>query len=124
MTEDRAAPIHLDLDDRFYRRVEAAPFPQHILRWRNDRAAATVGLDALDDTAWVDHFGRFAPLPGNIGARLRCVITAISSAITIMSSATGAVSCLPSCAPMTGAFWTSGPRGRARRRSRGQPTGA
>ena len=32
MTEDRAAPIHLDLDDRFYRRVEAAPFPQHILR--------------------------------------------------------------------------------------------
>jgi uncharacterized protein YdiU (UPF0061 family) len=66
MTEDRAAPIHLDLDDRFYRRVEAAPFPQHILRWRNDRAAATVGLDALDDTAWVDHFGRFAPLPGNI----------------------------------------------------------
>ena len=70
MTEDRAAPIHLDLDDRFYRRVEAAPFPQHILRWRNDRAAATVGLDALDDTAWVDHFGRFAPLPGNIGGPL------------------------------------------------------
>ncbi|MEC7440299.1 MAG: protein adenylyltransferase SelO family protein, partial [Pseudomonadota bacterium] len=70
MTEDRAAPIHLDLDDRFYRHVEAAPFPQHILRWRNDRAAATVGLDALDDTAWVDHFGRFAPLPGNIGAPL------------------------------------------------------
>ena len=53
MTEDRAAPIHLDLDDRFYRRVEAASFPQHILRWRNDRAAATIGLDALDDTAWV-----------------------------------------------------------------------
>ena len=66
MTKHRAAPIHLHLDDRFYRPVEAAEFPQHVLRWRNDRAAACVGLEGLDDSAWVDHFGRFAPLPGNI----------------------------------------------------------
>ena len=66
MTESRAAPIHLQLDERFYRPVEAAAFPQHILRWRNDRAAATVGLDGLDDAAWIDHFGRFTPLAGNI----------------------------------------------------------
>lgn len=66
MTESRAAPIHLQLDDRFYRPVEAAGFPQHILRWRNDRAAATVGLAGLDDAAWVGHFGKFTPLPGNI----------------------------------------------------------
>jgi len=66
MTETRAAPIHLQLDDRFYRQVAAAGFPQHILRWRNDRAAASVGLDGLDDAAWVEHFGRFTPLAGNI----------------------------------------------------------
>ena len=66
MNEGRAAPIHLHLDDRFYRRVEAAEFPKHTLRWRNDRAAASVGLDGLDDSAWVDHFGKFTPLAGNI----------------------------------------------------------
>jgi uncharacterized protein YdiU (UPF0061 family) len=46
--------------------VEAAAFPQHILRFRNDRAAASVGLEALDDAEWIDHFGRFQPLPGNL----------------------------------------------------------
>lgn len=46
--------------------VRPADFPRAILRWRNDRAAATVGLDTLDDAQWVDHFGRFAPLPGNL----------------------------------------------------------
>ena len=66
MTSDRAAPIHLQLDDRFYRPVDAASFPQHLLRWRNDRAAASVGLDGLDDVAWVAHFGSFTPLPENI----------------------------------------------------------
>jgi uncharacterized protein YdiU (UPF0061 family) len=46
--------------------VQAAEFPQTILRFRNDRAAATVGLDALTDAEWVAHFGRFQPLPGNL----------------------------------------------------------
>jgi uncharacterized protein YdiU (UPF0061 family) len=45
-------------------KVEAAPFPQTILRFRNDRAAATVGLDQLSDAQWTDHFGRFKALPG------------------------------------------------------------
>ena len=44
--------------------VSAADFPQHRLRFRNDRAAATVGLDGLDDSQWIAHFGRFEPLPG------------------------------------------------------------
>jgi len=44
--------------------VAPADFPQNILRFRNDRAAATVGLDGLDDAAWLAHFGRFEPLPG------------------------------------------------------------
>jgi uncharacterized protein YdiU (UPF0061 family) len=46
--------------------VAAAAFPQAILRYRNDRAAATVGLDTLTDAEWIAHFGRFQPLPGNI----------------------------------------------------------
>ncbi|WP_288418014.1 protein adenylyltransferase SelO family protein [uncultured Novosphingobium sp.] len=46
--------------------VEAARFPQHILRFRNDRWAAAVGLQTLDDEQWLGHFGRYQPLPGNL----------------------------------------------------------
>jgi serine/tyrosine/threonine adenylyltransferase len=46
--------------------VEAADFPEHRLRWRNDRAAAQVGLDTLSNDEWVAHFGRFDPLPGSL----------------------------------------------------------
>ncbi len=46
--------------------VQAADFPQTRLRWRNDRWAAAVGLAGLDDAAWLDHFGRFAPLAENL----------------------------------------------------------
>jgi len=46
--------------------VEPARFPETILRFRNDRAAASVGLDTLTDAEWIAHFGRFEPLPGNI----------------------------------------------------------
>ena len=45
--------------------VAPADFPQQILRFRNDRAAATVGLAALDDAEWRAHFARFDALPGN-----------------------------------------------------------
>ena len=56
----------LALGDAFYDPVAAAAFPQTILRFRNDRAAADVGLDALSDDEWTAHFGRFAPLPGSL----------------------------------------------------------
>jgi uncharacterized protein YdiU (UPF0061 family) len=46
--------------------VIAADFPQTRLRFRNDRAAAEVGLDSLSDDDWLRHFGRFEPLPGNL----------------------------------------------------------
>jgi uncharacterized protein YdiU (UPF0061 family) len=46
--------------------VRAEAFPQAILRYRNDRAAASVGLETLSNDEWVAHFGRFAPLPGGI----------------------------------------------------------
>lgn len=56
----------LTLGGDFYDVVSAADFPKHILRFRNDRAAAQVGLEALDDGQWIDHFGRFQPLPDNL----------------------------------------------------------
>ncbi|WCT71967.1 YdiU family protein [Sphingomonas naphthae] len=46
--------------------VEAADFPQTILRFRNDRWAKAVGLDGLSDAEWLAHFGRFAPLAGSL----------------------------------------------------------
>ncbi len=54
------------LGEPFYDVVDAARFPETRLRFRNDRAAAQVGLDKLDDAEWVAHFGRFAPLPGTL----------------------------------------------------------
>lgn len=61
-------PVYLTLGDGFGDTVEAANFPDHILRWRSDRAAATVGLDGLSDAEWINHFGRFTPLMDNIPA--------------------------------------------------------
>ena len=46
--------------------VESADFPLTILRFRNDRAAASVGLEGLSDDEWIAHFGRFRPLPDNL----------------------------------------------------------
>jgi len=53
----------LDLGPTFYDPVAPADFPATVVRFRNDRAAAEVGLDGLSDVDWVRHFGRFAPLP-------------------------------------------------------------
>ncbi|MEK4034109.1 YdiU family protein [Methylocystis sp. IM3] len=58
--------LHESLGDPFFDRVEAAPFPQTILRYRNQRWAARVGLDGLTDAEWIAHFGRFEPLPGSL----------------------------------------------------------
>jgi len=46
--------------------VEAASFPKHIIRYRNDRWAADIGLDGLDDEQWIAHFGRFTALEGSL----------------------------------------------------------
>ncbi|MDB5679438.1 protein adenylyltransferase SelO family protein [Sphingomonas bacterium] len=56
----------LELGDAFYDPVAAADFPQALLRFRNDRAAAEVGLDSLSDDEWLAHFGRFTPLSGSL----------------------------------------------------------
>ncbi len=60
----RPETIHAGLGDDFYDAVAAAEFPEHIIRHRNDRWAARVGLEALNEAEWIAHFGRFEPLPG------------------------------------------------------------
>lgn len=62
----RPDPRFPELGPEFADSVRAEAFPKTILRFRNDRAAATVGLDTLTDDEWIAHFGRFEPLPGNI----------------------------------------------------------
>lgn len=61
----RASTSHAALGPEFYDVVAAAIFPDHILRYRNQRAAKSVGLDTLSDEEWIAHFGRFQPLAEN-----------------------------------------------------------
>ncbi len=61
----RLSRAHEALGEPFFDLVTPARFPEHRVRYRNVRAAARIGLDALSDEAWVRHFGRFEPLPGS-----------------------------------------------------------
>ncbi len=63
----RPEPRFFDLGEDYGDAVRPASFPQTILRYRNDRAAAPVGLETLTDAEWLAHFGRFEPLPGQPG---------------------------------------------------------
>ncbi len=70
-------PAYLALSDGrvehgapFFDVVEPAKFPKSIVRYRNDRWAARVGLAGLEDDAWAAHFARFEPLPDNLPAPL------------------------------------------------------
>ena len=63
----RPEPRFFDLGGDYGDAVLPADFPETRLRVRNDRAAATVGLDTLTDAEWIAHFGRFEPLPGQPG---------------------------------------------------------
>ncbi|CAN5337635.1 hypothetical protein BH10PSE1_BH10PSE1_09420 [soil metagenome] len=65
----RPDPRFIDLGDDYSDAVAGADFPQTILRYRNDRAATTVGLEGLSDAEWIAAFGRFEPLPGQPGPR-------------------------------------------------------
>jgi len=62
----RADPQIASLGAKIGDAVRPANFPETILRFRNDRWAATVGLADYDDAAWVRYFGRFEPLPDNM----------------------------------------------------------
>jgi serine/tyrosine/threonine adenylyltransferase len=56
----------LSLGEKIGDPVQAADFPQTILRFRNDRWAEAVGLGGLSDDTWTQHFGRFQPLEGGL----------------------------------------------------------
>ena len=62
----RPAPRFLELGEGYADPVEAARFPRHTLRYRNDRWAERVGLGNLTDEEWTAHFARFQPLPDNL----------------------------------------------------------
>lgn len=66
----RPSRRHAELGEAFYDIVEPARFPRHILRFRNQRWAARVGLDTLTDAEWIAHFARFEPLPEGLGQPL------------------------------------------------------
>jgi uncharacterized protein YdiU (UPF0061 family) len=57
---------HAELGPAFYDVVAPAQFPARILRFRNQRWAARVGLEGLDDAEWLDSFA----LPGSFEAPL------------------------------------------------------
>ena len=61
----RPSQSHASLGEPFFDIVSPAVFPQHVLRYRNQREAERVGLDGLTDADWVGHFGAFEPLPGS-----------------------------------------------------------
>ena len=61
----RAKRVHEALGGAFYDPVTPARFPELTLRYRNQRAAESVGLDGLSDADWLRYFGRFEPLPGS-----------------------------------------------------------
>ena len=61
----RPSSAHAELGPAFFDQVRAATFPQHLLRYRNERAARQVGLADLTTPEWIAHFGRFEPLPGS-----------------------------------------------------------
>ncbi|WP_312687774.1 protein adenylyltransferase SelO [Brevundimonas nasdae] len=63
----RPEPRFIDLGPDHADAVKSADFPQTILRFRNHRAAAEVGLEGLTDAEWIAAFGRFQPLPGQPG---------------------------------------------------------
>jgi serine/tyrosine/threonine adenylyltransferase len=62
----RPDPKIASISDKIGDAVGAANFPETILRFRNDRWAATVGLDGLTDEEWLRHFGRFEALSNNL----------------------------------------------------------
>src|SRR5665213_2174313 len=61
----RPDPRFAALGPEFADSVAPAVFPMAAIRHRNQRAAASVGLDTFTESEWRAHFARFEPLPGN-----------------------------------------------------------
>ena len=119
----RPSTRHAALGPDFYDVVEPAAFPQHILRVRNQRWAARVGLDPLTDEEWIAHFGRFEPLPGSFPQPLALRYHGHQFRSYNPSLATGAASSSRSSTTFrTGGCSISAPRAAARRPGRAAPT--
>ena len=61
---------HFNLGEDFFDVTTQAQFPDHILRFRNNRSAQIIGLDNLSDEEWIDYFGKFNRYPGVVHAPL------------------------------------------------------
>ena len=61
----QTSTAHAALGEAFFDVVTPARFPAAILRHRDDRWAARIGLDGLTDDEWVARMARFEPLPGS-----------------------------------------------------------
>lgn len=66
---EHPAPIY-ELGPDFYDEVTPATFPEARLRYRNQEAAHSIGLEALSEAEWQDHFWQFKSLPHNISRPL------------------------------------------------------
>lgn len=66
MTQFLPAARHLDLGRDFFDPVAPADFPKTVLRHRDQRWAERIGLGAFTEADWLNHFGRFQPLPGSL----------------------------------------------------------
>ena len=58
-------PKIYELGEDFYDPVQAAEFPETKLRYRDDAAAQSIGLE-FGDSDWISHFGCFEPLTENL----------------------------------------------------------
>ena len=65
MTQFQPSTVHASLGRDLFDPVEAADFPNTILRHRDQRWAERIGLGGLDAADWLKHFGRFEPLKGS-----------------------------------------------------------
>lgn len=70
MSQFQPAKTHETLGDDFFDRVAPADFPTTVLRHRDQRWAERLGLGGLSEAEWLDHFGRFIPLPGSFSQPL------------------------------------------------------
>ncbi|MDC1260617.1 YdiU family protein [Pseudomonadota bacterium] len=63
-TNTKSSNIHFSLGDNFFDKATPAIFPNHVLRFRNNRAASRLNLDKLNDEDWISCFGKFIRYPG------------------------------------------------------------
>ncbi len=66
MIDFHPARCHLELGAEFFDTARPADFPRTVLRHRDQRWAARLGLGSLSDEQWLKHFGRFEPLDDSL----------------------------------------------------------